>query len=66
MCCVITRSLLKHTDLDITEFCQKSYYLLKIVHLQVYHKIHLIKKQVMKYRIILLEVHFNLRYSKLK
>ena len=47
-------------------FYQKSYYFPKIAHLRVNHKTHLIKKQIIKYGNILLEVHFNLRYSKLK
>ena len=45
---------------------QESYYFPKIAHLRIYHKTHLIKKQIIKYRNILLGVHFNLRYSKLK
>ena len=55
-CCVITRSLLKHTDLNITEFLQ--YYFLKIAHLRVYNKTHPIKKQI-KYVNNLLREHFN-------
>ena len=33
---------------------------------RVYHRTHLIKKQIIKYGNILLGVHFNLRYSKFK
>ena len=57
---------LKQTDLNITEFLPKPSYFPKIAHLRVYHKTHLIKKQIIKYGNILLGVHFNLRYSKLK
>ena len=45
---------------------KKSNYFQKIAHLRVYHRTHLIKKQIIKYGNILLGVHFNLRYSKLK
>ena len=62
--CVL--SLLKHTDLNVTEFLSKSYYFLKIAHLRFYHRTHPIKKYFFKYGNIPLGVHFNLRYSKLK
>ena len=42
------------------------YYFLRIAHLRVYHKTHPIRKQFFKYGNILLGVHFNLRYLKLK
>ena len=57
--CVITRSFLKHTDLNITEFLPKTIF-------SITARTHLIKKQIIKYGNILLGVHFNLRYSKLK
>ena len=47
-------------------FYQKSYYFPKIAHVRVYHRTHLIQKQIIKYGNIILGVLFNLRYSKLK
>ena len=69
MCCVIIRSLLKHTDLNVTEFLQKNQ-LATILEdcafsglLQdLSDKI----KQFIKYGNIFFKVHFSLRYSKFK
>ena len=66
VCCVITRSFLKHTDLNITEFLSKI-----LLFSQDYPSSGLSqdpsdKKQFIKYGNILLGVHFNLRCLKLK
>ena len=44
MCCVNTQSLLYRFKCNCN-FCQKSYYFLKVALLRVYHMTHLIKKK---------------------
>ena len=65
-CFVITRSLLKHTDLNITEFLSKILLFPEdCASSGLSQDPSNNKKKIIKYGNILLGVHFNLRYSKL-
>ena len=62
--CVITRSLLKHTDLNITGVLPKILLFPDDCASSSLSQDPSDKKQFVKYGNILLGVHFNLRYSK--
>ena len=62
--CVITRSLLKHTDLNITGVLPKILLFPEDCASSGLSQDSSDKKQFVKYGNILLGVHFNLRYSK--
>ena len=62
--CVITRSLLKHTDLNITGVLPKILLFPDDCASSGLSQDPSDKKQFVKYGNILLGVHFNLRYSK--
>ena len=66
VCCVITRSFLKHTDLNITEFLPKILLFPEDCTSSGLSQDPSDKKQIIKYGNILFGVHFNLRYLKLK
>ena len=65
--CVIKRSLLKHTYLNVTEFLTGiPLFLEDCASWGLSQGLSDKKKQLIKYGNILLGVHFNLRYSRLK